>query len=174
MRRGGDAGLRGDAGSSRGCASCACRFKRLNDVNSSHYALFHSGSRWLSFLLDFIAALVTLFVTLLVVLSDNAVISPSLKGLALSYTIQVRGVRAPNVRVGARLTLRRLQLTGTLQYVVRLGTELQARFSSVERLLEYAEVRPAPRRHGDAYEPAPPPRRVPLVPRAPIRRRPDT
>lgn len=32
----------------------------------------------------------TLFVTLFVVLSDNEVISPSLKGLALSYTIQVR------------------------------------------------------------------------------------
>lgn len=53
--------------------------------------LFHSGSRWLSFLLDFIAAIMTLFVALFVVLSDNAAISPSLKGLALSYTIQVRG-----------------------------------------------------------------------------------
>lgn len=52
--------------------------------------LFHSGSRWLSFLLDFIAAIMTLFVALFVVLSDNAAISPSLKGLALSYTIQVR------------------------------------------------------------------------------------
>lgn len=27
-----------------------------------------------------------------------------------------------------------------LQYVVRLGTELEARFDSVERLLEYTEV----------------------------------
>lgn len=27
-----------------------------------------------------------------------------------------------------------------LQYVVRLGTELEARFNSVERLLEYTEV----------------------------------
>lgn len=67
-----------------------CRFKTLNDTNSNHFTLFHSGSRWLSFLLDFIAAIMTLFVTLFVVLSDNAVIGPSLKGLALSYTIQVR------------------------------------------------------------------------------------
>lgn len=66
------------------------RFKSLNDANSNHFTLFHSGSRWLSFLLDFMAALMTLFVTLFVVLSDNKVISPSLKGLALSYTIQVR------------------------------------------------------------------------------------
>lgn len=67
-----------------------CSFKTLNDRNSTHLTLFHSGTRWLSFQLDSIAALVTLFVTLFVVLSDNAVISPSLKGLALSYTSQVR------------------------------------------------------------------------------------
>uniref|UniRef100_H3D2W6 ATP binding cassette subfamily C member 12 n=1 Tax=Tetraodon nigroviridis TaxID=99883 RepID=H3D2W6_TETNG len=93
-------------------------FKSLNDTNSNHYTLFHSGIRWLSFLLDFIAALMTLFVTLFVVLSDNSIISPSLKGLALSYTIQ---------------------LTGLLQYVVRLGMEVEARFNSVERLLEYTQ-----------------------------------
>lgn len=69
---------------------CGCRFKELNDLNSNHFTLFYSGARCLSFLLDFIAAVVTLVVTLLVVLSDSAVISPSLKGLALSYTIQVR------------------------------------------------------------------------------------
>ncbi|XP_056881465.1 ATP-binding cassette sub-family C member 12 isoform X2 [Takifugu flavidus] len=93
-------------------------FKTLNDTNSNYFTLFHSGSRWLSFLLDFIAAIMTLFVTLFVVLSDNEVISPSLKGLALSYTIQ---------------------LTGMLQFVVRLGTEVEARFNSVERLLEYTK-----------------------------------
>lgn len=32
------------------------------------------------------------------------------------------------------------QLTGMLQYVVRMGTELEARFNSVERLLEYTKV----------------------------------
>ncbi|TNM90473.1 hypothetical protein fugu_002762 [Takifugu bimaculatus] len=93
-------------------------FKTLNDTNSNYFTLFHSGSRWLSFLLDFIAAIMTLFVTLFVVLSDNEVISPSLKGLALSYTIQ---------------------LTGMLQFVVRIGTEVEARFNSVERLLEYTK-----------------------------------
>ncbi|XP_040926020.1 ATP-binding cassette sub-family C member 12 isoform X2 [Betta splendens] len=91
-------------------------FKTLNDINSNHYLLFHSGTRWLSFWLDFMSTLMTLFVSLFVVLSDNNVIDPALKGLALSYTIQ---------------------LTGTLQYVVRQSTEVEARFNSVERLLEY-------------------------------------
>uniref|UniRef100_A0A3Q1CIN7 ATP-binding cassette, sub-family C (CFTR/MRP), member 12 n=1 Tax=Amphiprion ocellaris TaxID=80972 RepID=A0A3Q1CIN7_AMPOC len=92
------------------------QFKSLNDLNSNHYLLFHSGTRWLSFWLDFMAATMTLLVALFVVLSSNEFISPSLKGLAISYTIQ---------------------LTGMLQYVVRQATEVEARFNSVERLQEY-------------------------------------
>lgn len=34
------------------------------------------------------------------------------------------------------------QLTGILQFVVRTSTEVEARFNSVERLLEYTNVRP--------------------------------
>lgn len=33
------------------------------------------------------------------------------------------------------------QLTGMLQYVVRQSTEVEARFNSVERILEYITVR---------------------------------
>ncbi|XP_024151598.2 multidrug resistance-associated protein 9 isoform X1 [Oryzias melastigma] len=91
-------------------------FKTLNDINSNHFLLFHSGTRWLSFWLDFMACTMTLLVSLFVVLSSNEVINPTLKGLAISYTIQ---------------------LTGLLQYVVRQSTEVEARFNSVERLLEY-------------------------------------
>uniref|UniRef100_A0A8C2ZSW9 ATP-binding cassette sub-family C member 5 n=1 Tax=Cyclopterus lumpus TaxID=8103 RepID=A0A8C2ZSW9_CYCLU len=90
-------------------------FKTLIDINSHHYLLFHSGTRWLSFCLDSMASTMTLLVSLFIVLS-NDFISPSLKGLALSYTIQ---------------------LTGMLQYTVRQATEVEARFSSVERLQEY-------------------------------------
>ncbi|KAM6950575.1 ATP-binding cassette sub-family C member 12-like [Lycodopsis pacificus] len=91
-------------------------FKSLNDINSNQYLLFHSGTRWLSFCLDSMASTMTLLVSLFVVLSSNDFISPSLKGLALSYTIQ---------------------LTGLLQYTVREATEVEARFNSVERLQEY-------------------------------------
>nr|XP_057944786.1 ATP-binding cassette sub-family C member 12 isoform X2 [Doryrhamphus excisus]XP_057944787.1 ATP-binding cassette sub-family C member 12 isoform X2 [Doryrhamphus excisus] len=91
-------------------------FKSLNDINSNHYLLFASGTRWLAFRLDVMAATLTLFVSLFVVLTSNEHINPALKGLALSYTIQ---------------------LTGMLQYVVRQATEVEARFNSVERLQEY-------------------------------------
>ncbi|XP_062379986.1 ATP-binding cassette sub-family C member 12-like [Sardina pilchardus] len=102
------------------------QFKHMVDTNSNHFLLFNCGTRWLSYWLDFMSALVTLTVALFVVLSPDT-ISPSLKGLALSYTIQ---------------------LTGMLQYVVRLSTELEAKFTSVERLMEYITgcVSEAPRR----------------------------
>ncbi|XP_056268747.1 ATP-binding cassette sub-family C member 12-like [Pseudoliparis swirei] len=90
-------------------------FKTLTDTNSHYYLLFNSGTRWLCFCLDSMASTMTLLVALFVVL-NNDIISPSLKGLALSYTIQ---------------------LTGMLQYTVRQATEVEARFSSVERLQEY-------------------------------------
>uniref|UniRef100_A0A671RDP8 ATP-binding cassette sub-family C member 5 n=1 Tax=Sinocyclocheilus anshuiensis TaxID=1608454 RepID=A0A671RDP8_9TELE len=92
------------------------KFKMLSDTNSNHFMLFNCGTRWLSFWLDFLSATVTLIVALFVVLSSNEAINPSQKGLALSYTIQ---------------------LTGILQFVVRLSTEVEAKFTSVERLLEY-------------------------------------
>ncbi|XP_061926630.1 ATP-binding cassette sub-family C member 12-like [Entelurus aequoreus] len=91
-------------------------FKSLNDINSNHFLLFISGTRWLAFRLDVMAASLTLLVSLFAVLTSNEHISPALKGLALSYTIQ---------------------LTGMLQYVVRQATEVEARFNSVERLQEY-------------------------------------
>ncbi|XP_059212614.1 ATP-binding cassette sub-family C member 12 isoform X2 [Centropristis striata] len=93
-------------------------FKVLNDINSNHFTLFHSGTRWLSFWLDFMASTMILMASLFVVLTSSAVIDPSLKGLVMSYTIQ---------------------LTGVLQYVVRLSTEVEARFNSVERQQEYIQ-----------------------------------
>ncbi|XP_074516881.1 ATP-binding cassette sub-family C member 12-like isoform X4 [Sebastes fasciatus] len=91
-------------------------FKTLNDINSNHYLLFNSGTRWLSFWTDFMSSIMTLLVSLFVVLSGPDSISPALKGLALSYTIQ---------------------LTGMFQYVVKQSTDVEARFTSVERLQEY-------------------------------------
>ncbi|XP_077567763.1 ATP-binding cassette sub-family C member 12-like [Stigmatopora nigra] len=91
-------------------------FNSLNDINSNHFQLFYASTRWLGYRLDFMAAALTFCVSLFAVLSSNEDIDPSLKGLALSYTIQ---------------------LTGTLQYVVTEAMEVEARFNSVERLQQY-------------------------------------
>ncbi|XP_066569810.1 ATP-binding cassette sub-family C member 12 isoform X2 [Amia ocellicauda] len=91
------------------------KFMQLSDINSNHFMLFNTGTRWLSFRLDFLTTIITLLVALFVVLSPPT-INAAYKGLALSYTIQ---------------------LTGMLQFCVRLATELEAKFTSVERILEY-------------------------------------
>ncbi|KAI4890792.1 hypothetical protein NFI96_010580, partial [Prochilodus magdalenae] len=110
-------------------------FNVISDHNANHFLLFNCGTRWLSFWLDFLSATVSLLVALFVVLSPNDTINPALKGLALSYTIQ---------------------LTGMLQYVVRLSTEVEAKFTSVERLQEYITgcVSEAPRRVKDVSIPS--------------------
>ncbi|KAL6112764.1 abcc12 [Pungitius sinensis] len=92
------------------------RFMSLSDINSNYHLMFHCASRWLSFCLDSMSSCMTLAVALFVVISSNESISPSLKGLALSYT---------------------MQLTGLLQFTVKRATEVEARFNSVERLQEY-------------------------------------
>ncbi|RXN01832.1 Multidrug resistance-associated protein 9 [Acipenser ruthenus] len=109
------------------------QFKQLGDMNSSHYMLFHCGTRWLSFRLDFLTSVVSLLVALFAVLGPDS-ISPSFKGLAVSHTIQ---------------------LTGILQLCVRLGTELEAQFTSAERILEYVLgcVSEAPMKSKDAQIP---------------------
>ncbi|XP_030060230.1 multidrug resistance-associated protein 9 [Microcaecilia unicolor] len=90
-------------------------FKFLNDENSCHFFLFHCALRWLSIRIDFLMNTVSLIVALFVVLSPTS-ISSSAKGLALSYTIQ---------------------LTGLLQICIRMGTETEAKFTSVEQILDY-------------------------------------
>uniref|UniRef100_A0A668W2X7 ATP-binding cassette, sub-family C (CFTR/MRP), member 12 n=1 Tax=Oreochromis aureus TaxID=47969 RepID=A0A668W2X7_OREAU len=100
------------------------QFNILSDINSKYLFMFSAGTRAFAFCLELMAATTTLFVALFVVLSSNDLISPSLKGLAISYS---------------------LQLTGMLQYVARLSIEVEARFNSAERLQEYDCKSEAPR-----------------------------
>nr|XP_056718351.1 ATP-binding cassette sub-family C member 12-like [Euleptes europaea] len=91
------------------------RFKELNDENSSHFMLFNCALRWFALRTDILMTIVTLMVALFVVLSPSS-ISTAAKGLALSYIIQ---------------------LSGLLQICVRMGTETEAKFTSVEQIMEY-------------------------------------
>ncbi|XP_041047617.1 ATP-binding cassette sub-family C member 12 [Carcharodon carcharias] len=91
------------------------RFKDLSDTNSSHFFLFNCSMRWLAVRIDTLTALLTLAVALFVILSPDSV-PASNKGLALSYAIQ---------------------LTGLFQMCIRMGIETEARFTSVERIMEY-------------------------------------
>ncbi|XP_058296936.1 LOW QUALITY PROTEIN: ATP-binding cassette sub-family C member 12 [Hylobates moloch] len=91
------------------------RFKTLNDENSSHLLYFNCALRWFALRMDILMNILTFIVALLVTLSFSY-ISTSSKGLSLSYIIQ---------------------LSGLLQVCVRMGTETQAKFTSLELLREY-------------------------------------
>ncbi|XP_058136036.1 ATP-binding cassette sub-family C member 12 [Dasypus novemcinctus] len=94
---------------------CINKFKVLNDENSSHLLYFNCALRWFALRMDILMNVVTFIVASLITLSFSS-ISPSSKGLSLSYIIQ---------------------LSGLLQVCVRTGTETQAKFTSVELLREY-------------------------------------
>ncbi|XP_043350868.1 ATP-binding cassette sub-family C member 12 isoform X5 [Dermochelys coriacea] len=91
------------------------QFKMLNDENCSHFLLFNYALRWFAVRTDILMTLVTFIVALFVALSPPF-ISTAAKGLALSYIIQ---------------------LSGLLQVCVRTGTEIEAKFTSVEQIQEY-------------------------------------
>ncbi|XP_025915458.1 multidrug resistance-associated protein 9 [Apteryx rowi] len=91
------------------------QFKKLNNENAKHFLLFNCALRWFAVRMDILMSFVTLIVALFVVLSPPS-ISAASKGLTLSYIIQ---------------------LSGLLQVCVRTGTETDAKFTSVEQIMQY-------------------------------------
>ncbi|RUS76537.1 hypothetical protein EGW08_015692 [Elysia chlorotica] len=88
---------------------------RLLDSNSVALFLFQAASRWLALRLDLVSAGVAL-VTGLLILACWDSLNPAMAGLALAFA---------------------LQMTGLFQFTARLAVETEARFTSVQRMLEY-------------------------------------
>mmetsp|Transcript_42910 Transcript_42910/g.71422 ORF Transcript_42910/g.71422 Transcript_42910/m.71422 type:complete len:1444 (-) Transcript_42910:118-4449(-) len=100
----------------------SARFTDLNDertdVNNRAFYLLNAANRWLGLRLDILGGLVMLTACLLAVIQRNA-ISPAYVGLVVSYT---------------------LNITGVLNWSVRMSTEVESKLTSVERVLEYSNV----------------------------------
>ncbi|KAG8233856.1 hypothetical protein J437_LFUL006879 [Ladona fulva] len=90
--------------------------QRLNRTLASEF-MFRSSIRWFTFRMDMIAVVTVTLTALIVVLLRNSV-SSAQAGLALSCVFSV---------------------STFVPYVMQLKSEMQARFTSVERVLEYAE-----------------------------------
>uniref|UniRef100_A0A8D0CSZ0 ATP-binding cassette, sub-family C (CFTR/MRP), member 12 n=1 Tax=Sander lucioperca TaxID=283035 RepID=A0A8D0CSZ0_SANLU len=91
-------------------------FKSLSDINANHFLLFNYGLFWISNIMTTLYVIMTLIVALLVVFISNDVCSPPLKALSLNFI---------------------LQLSANSQYLIMSLISVEARFISVERLLEY-------------------------------------
>ncbi|XP_070538594.1 ATP-binding cassette sub-family C member 5-like [Ptychodera flava] len=93
------------------------KFQELMDNNTMPYMMFTMGMRWASIRLDIVTLCITVL-TAMFVCATHGQLPPSYAGLALSFAVQNAGL---------------------YQAMVRLMAEVEARFTSAERMIQYID-----------------------------------
>ncbi|XP_055895109.1 ATP-binding cassette sub-family C member 5-like [Biomphalaria glabrata] len=89
----------------------------LLNTNAVAVLMFYAANRWLALRTDFVSGILAFVIVVLLLVTS---IRPELAGLALSYTVQ---------------------LSSLFQFTARMAVETEARFSSVQRLVEYCQLK---------------------------------
>lgn len=97
------------------------RHHQRANSNMVHFFAFWMASRWIAIRLDLVGNMIVLAVGLIaVIMTDEGVgVNPNLLGLSLVYS---------------------LQLTGLLQWTVRVAIETENNMTAVERLLAFSKI----------------------------------
>ncbi|QOU20165.1 hypothetical protein BRETT_004817 [Brettanomyces bruxellensis] len=114
------------------------RFIFLNqyntDKNMSAYHPAVSANRWLAVRLEFLGSLIILAASgLLIVTLRGGHVTPGLVGLSVSYA---------------------LQITQFLNWIVRMTVDIESNIVSVERVMEYAKIKPEAPQFIESRKPA--------------------
>ncbi|CAG2107654.1 unnamed protein product [Medioppia subpectinata] len=94
------------------------KFNQLVDYQSAPNFLYYCSMRWLSTRMDILCVFVSLFAAIFAICSQQSV-GAAFAGLALVLS---------------------MQLSGLLQFVIRLGVDAETRFTSVERIHMYIQT----------------------------------
>lgn len=95
------------------------RFSELLDENGKYLFMCTMAANWLAARIDLMAVVITSVTAFLIVASGDQM-PPALAGLAFTYSTQIVGV---------------------FQFAIRMASELELRFLSVERINHYIRVR---------------------------------
>ncbi|CAG2167943.1 unnamed protein product [Oppiella nova] len=109
------------------------RFRELIDSQSAPNFLYYCSVRWLSTRIDIICVFVSLFAAIFAISGKDSVGAPY-AALALVLSIQLSGLLQFVIRLGEHSYY---PFSGLLQFVIRLGVDAETRFTSVERIHMY-------------------------------------
>ena len=109
------------------------------DTNQICYYPSIIANRWLSVRLETLGNLVVLASCLFAVIGRND-IDPGLVGLSISYALTVRNCTLIVLIEWSYLNIAFLQVTQTLNWFMRMTSEVETNIVAVERIKEYCET----------------------------------